>query len=119
MPLFGKNKTPLTVDIEMITIPSAKKMGNKTRTRSIDTRHNSISNSIRTRSSNLSSKNATISSASAKRLIKSNTKHIYATRVNKSICRGRSKSSCTRKQLCKFTKGPIRLYCRKKYNKRV
>jgi hypothetical protein len=52
-------------------------------------------------------------------LIKSNTKHIYATRVNKSICRGRSKSSCTRKQLCKFTKGPIRLYCRKKYNKRV
>jgi hypothetical protein len=52
-------------------------------------------------------------------LLKLNTKHIYATRVHKSICRGRSKSSCTRKQLCKFTKGPIRLYCRKKYNKRV
>jgi len=111
MPLFGKNKTPLTGDIEMISIPSAKKLGNKTRTRSIDTRHNSISN--------LSSKNATVSSASAKRLLKLNTKHIYATRVHTSICRGRSKSSCTRKQLCKFTKGPIRFYCRKKYNKRV
>ena len=116
MPLFGKNKTPLTGDIEMISIPSAKKLGNKTRTRSIDTRHNSIRTS---RSSNLSSKNATVSSASAKRLLKLNTKHIYATRVHTSICRGRSKSSCTRKQLCKFTKGPIRFYCRKKYNKRV
>jgi hypothetical protein len=110
MPLFRKKETPLTGDIEMITFSSAKKLGRKR------TRSNSVSNSIR--SSNSSSKNATVSSASTKRIRKITAKHIYADRSNKSECRGHPKPSCTRKRLCKFTKGPIRLYCRKKYNNR-
>ena len=103
-----------TGDIEMITFSSAKKLGH--------TKPRPKSNSVNMSDSighNFSSKNATISSASTKRIMKTTVKHIYAKRSKKSKCRGRTQRSCTRKRLCKFTKGPIRLYCRKKYNKRV
>jgi hypothetical protein len=117
MSLFGKKETSLTGDIEMVTFSSAKKLGRKrTRSNSVNL---SVSNRSSIRSSNASSKNATVSSASTKRIRKITAKHIYAKRSKKSKCRGRTKSDCTRKQLCKFTKGPIRLYCRKKYNKRI
>ena len=111
MRIFNKRpSTPFTGDIEMLSIPSAKKLGNKTR--------KSKTSSI-TRSSNLSSKNASVSSASARRLRREKARNIYTKRVRYSRCRGLSNSTCVNKRTCKFTKGKSRKYCRKKHNKHI
>ena len=101
-----KRPTPISGDIEMRTIPSAKKLGNKTR--------KSISGSP-----NLSSRNASISSASARRIKRFNANQIYMKRVRYSRCRKLSKSVCKNKKMCKFTNGKSRKYCRKKHNKHI
>lgn len=105
---FSKKKrsTPISGDIEMLTIPSEKRLGKKTQK----------STSI---SSNLSSKYATISSASTKRIKKINANQIYMKRVRYSRCRSLTKSVCKHKKTCKFTNGKTKKYCRKKYNKRI
>ena len=99
-----------TGDIEMKTISSAKKLGNKTRK----------SKTIHKISSpNLSSRNATVSSASARRLRRIHARNIYTKRVRYSRCRKLSKSVCKNKKMCKFTNGKSRKYCRKKHNKHI
>jgi len=106
--IFSKKKrsTPISGDIEMLTIPSGKRLGNKTK------KYVSIN-------TNSSSKNATISSASARRMKKFNTTQIYRKRVRYSRCRKLTKSLCKNKKRCKFTNGRTRKYCRKKYNKHI
>jgi hypothetical protein len=99
-----------TGDIEMKTISSAKKLGNKTR---------KSKKSPKTSSPNLSSRNATVSSTSARRLRRTRARNIYTKRVRYSRCRGLSKSICHNKKICKFTKGKSRKYCRKKHNKHI
>jgi hypothetical protein len=99
-----KRSTPISGDIEMRSIPSAKKLGNK-RPKSL--------------SPNLSSRNASIGSVSAKRLRRFRANQIYSKRVRYSRCRGLAKTTCVNKRTCKFTKGKSRKYCRKKHNKRI
>ena len=116
---FGKKQSVSNTgdgDIEMLTIPSHKRLGNKTRKSSSNS---SVRNSSITASSNVSSKNASVSSASAKRLRRFKATNIYVKRVKKSKCRGLNKSACQHKKRCKFTKGKTRKYCRKKYNKHI
>lgn len=98
-----KRSTPISGDIEMRSIPSAKKLGKKTKTVS----------------PNLSSKNASVASASAKRLRRFRANQIYSKRVRYSRCRGLAKRTCVNKRTCKFTKGKSRKYCRKKHNKPI
>jgi hypothetical protein len=118
---FGKKQsTSNTGDIEMLTIPSHKRLGNKTRKSSSIIANSSVRNSsVTDASSNLSSINASVSSASAKRLRRFKATNIYIKRVKKSKCRGLNKSTCQHKKRCKFTKGNTRKYCRKKYNKHI
>jgi hypothetical protein len=115
---FGKKQSNIG-DIEMLTIPSHKRLGNKTRKSSSIISNSSVRNSSITASSNVSSKNASVSSASAKRLRRFKATNIYVKRVKKSKCRGLNKSACQHKKRCKFTKGKTRKYCRKKYNKHI
>jgi hypothetical protein len=107
MRFFEKTPKSNTGDIEMLTIPSPKRLGNKTRKASSY------------KSSNLSSRNASIASVSAKRLRKFRANQIYTKRVRYSRCRGLNKSTCQHKRICKFTKGKTRKYCRKKHNKHI
>ena len=107
MRFFEKTPKSNTGDIEMLTIPSPKRLGNKTR------KVSSYS------SPNLSSRNASIASVSAKRLRKFRANQIYTKRVRYSRCRGLNKSTCQHKRICKFTKGKTRKYCRKKHNKHI
>jgi hypothetical protein len=107
MGFFRNTPKSNTGDIEMLPIPSAKRLGNKTRK---DSSY---------RSSNLSSRNASIGSVSAKRLRKFRATQIYTKRSRYSRCRGLNKSACQHKKICKFTKGKTRKYCRKKYNKHI
>lgn len=44
-------------------------------------------------------------------------KKIYRERVKRSICRGKKREVCIRS--CKYTRGQIRKYCRKKKNEVV
>ena len=108
MTFFTKKKhsTPISGDVEMISIPSAKKLGKK--------KPKTIS-----LSPNLSSKNASICSVSSKRLLRFRASQIYSKRVRYSKCRGVAKTQCEKKRLCKFTKGKTRKYCRKKHNKHI
>ena len=101
-----KRSTPISGDIEMISIPSAKKLSNK-KPKTISV------------SPNLSSKNASIDSVSANRLMRFRANQIYSKRVRYSKCRGIAKTQCVQKRLCKFTKGKTRKYCRKKHNKHI
>ena len=104
MNLFTRKKrsTPISGDIEMRSIPSAKKLGKK-----------------KTKSISISSRNATISSVSAKRLTRFRANQIYSKRVRYSRCRGLAKRTCANKRICTFTKGKSRKYCRKKHNKPI
>lgn len=104
---FKKTQKSNTEDIEMLTLPSPKKLGNKTKKASPYT------------SSNLSSRNASIASVSAKRLRKFRANQIYTKRAKHSRCRGLNKSTCQHKRICKFTKSKTRKYCRKKHNKHI
>jgi hypothetical protein len=110
-----KRSTPISGDIEMLTIPSSKRLGNKHVSRLLPKSMTKFT----LRSSNSSSKNASIASTSAKRIKRFNAKQIYMKRVRYSRCRSLSKSACKLKRSCKFTKGKTRKYCRKKYNKRI
>ena len=86
----------------MRSIPSAKKLGKK-----------------KPKSVSIWSRNATISSVSAKRLRRFRANQIYSKRVRYSRCRGLAKRTCVNKRTCKFTKGKSRKYCRKKHNKPI
>jgi hypothetical protein len=91
--LKEKPEERFTGDIEMKTISSAKKLGNKTR---------KSKTSPKISSPNLSSRNASIASVSAKRLRKFHANQIYTKRVRYSRCRGLNKSGCQHKRICKF-----------------
>ena len=69
-----KHPTPISGDIEMRSIPSAKKLGKK-----------------KPKSVSIWSRNATISSVSAKRLTRFRANQIYSKRVRYSRCRGLAK----------------------------
>lgn len=122
-----KPEKRFTGDIEMKTISSAKKLGNKTlkyktNYRSIsksNSKTNSKSNSKTNTHTNSLSQKANLSSVSAKRLRNFRARNIYTKRVKYSRCRGLTKSVCRYKKICKFTKGKSRKYCRKKHNKHI
>lgn len=81
--------------IEMQEIPFAKRLGRK----------NVITNDS----------NSSLRSNRSLRFNRS--KKIYRERVKRSICRGKKREVCIRS--CKYTKGQIRKYCRKKKNEIV
>jgi len=81
--------------IEMQEIPFAKRLGRKDVISNGSLRSNRSNGSIRFNRS----------------------KKIYRQRVKRSICRGKKREVCIRS--CKYTKGQIRKYCRKKKNEVV
>ena len=93
--------------IEMQEIPYLKRLGKRTSSKKTTSSKKRTTTSIIPRSppsrrrSRVSNKN----------------KKIYRERVKKSICRGKKKEVCI--NFCKFTKGPLRKYCRKSKNYRI
>jgi hypothetical protein len=89
--------------IEMQEIPYLKRLGKRTSSKKRTT-----------------SKKTTISiprTPPSRRRVTNKNKKIYRERVKKSICRGKQKEVCI--NFCKFTKGPLRKYCRKSKNDRI
>jgi hypothetical protein len=109
-----KNSSRLTGDIEMIAIPSSKKLVNKSLKNKVSSPIPPSSKtklSIKMESPKLSSK--PVESEKTKK------RAIYKNRVKYSKCRGLAKTVCLNKKRCMFTNGDLRKYCRKKYNKRI
>jgi hypothetical protein len=115
-----KNRSRLTGDIEMTAIPSPKKLGNKTQ-----------KNKLRSPLAPpplppppppppppqiISKQKSSVATVKSKKTEK---REIYTKRVKYSKCRGLEKTVCLNKKRCMFTNGEFRKYCRKKYNKRV
>ncbi len=141
MSLFKKKVEPrFTGDIEMVTIPTSKRLGNKTRKNispvvsspkskhtpilnispvgsSPKSKHTPILNILPVISSPKSS--STLTSVSSIKTKKARAKKIYTKRSKYSKCRGLAKPVCITKKRCMFTNGEFRKYCRKKYNRRV
>jgi hypothetical protein len=93
---MGKTrKNSSSQGIEMQEIPFAKRLGRK------DVITNDSNSSLR----------------SSRSLRFNRSKKIYRERVKRSICRGKKREVCIRS--CKYTKGQIRKYCRKKKNEVV
>lgn len=118
-----KNSSRLTGDIEMIAIPSSKKLVNKSLKNKVSS---PIPPSSKTKLS-VKNENPKLSikmespKLSSKPVESEKTKKraIYKNRVKYSKCRGLAKTVCLNKKRCMFTNGDLRKYCRKKYNKRI
>ncbi len=124
MNLFKKKIEPrFTGDIEMVTIPTSKRLGNKTRKNispvisSPKSKHTPILNISPVISSPKSS--STLTSVSSIKTKKARARKIYTKRSKYSKCRGLAKPVCITKKRCMFTNGEFRKYCRKKYNRRI
>lgn len=86
--------------IEMQVIPYSKRLGKKT-----TSKKTTSVNSIMPRS------------PPSRRRVSNKNKKIYRERVKKSKCRRRKQEDCVK--YCKYTKGPLRKYCRKIQNERI
>ena len=91
--------------IEMQEIPYLKRLGKRS------------SSKKRTTSKKTTTSIIPRSPPSRRRRVTNKNKKIYRERVKKSICRGKQKEVCI--NFCKFTKGPLRKYCRKSKNDRI
>ena len=105
--------------LEMQEIPYLKRLGKKTSSKKTTSSKKRTTTSIIPRSppSPQPPSPQPPSPPPTRRRVTNKNKKIYRERVKKSICRGKRKEVCI--NFCKFTKGPLRKYCRKSKNDRL